>query len=297
MKNLLIYINPSHDFGEEEKITVKIQIDNSLDLGWKKEDILLVTNFPYEYRGIKALIVGDENYCVSIPATSKINTIVDLFMIQNLIDMFKINTIIDLFDKKIISKPHSEEKGELYWYHDLDVFQNFEFTEQEIESELGKAELGLTDKGRMPRWNSGTLFFRESAVDIFNQIKEIAYKYGVTDEDALMVLYTNNLLWATEPELEETIDERVVPANIPGMEKAGERIKKINITYNLRMVNIDSTYKMGVKPIRAIQFHPFAPAPPGYVNNLDFFMYGKNKINTVLMSERLIKIFHKHGVR
>ena len=37
MKNLLIYVNPRKDFGEEEKIAIKIQIDNSLDLGWKKE--------------------------------------------------------------------------------------------------------------------------------------------------------------------------------------------------------------------------------------------------------------------
>src|SRR3989344_2935283 len=115
MKNLLIYINPRHDFGVEEKVTVKIQIDNSLDLGWKRQDILLVTNFPYEYNAVKATIVGDENYCDSIPTTSKINTIVDLFKIQALIDIFKINTIVDLFKKGLMA-------GELYWYHDLDVF-------------------------------------------------------------------------------------------------------------------------------------------------------------------------------
>ena len=49
MKQLLIYIGPTDKFDDEHEVLTKIQIDNSLDLGWKKEDILLVTNFPYEY--------------------------------------------------------------------------------------------------------------------------------------------------------------------------------------------------------------------------------------------------------
>lgn len=79
MKNLLIYISPKKDFGDEEKIAIKIQIDNSLDLGWKKEEIMLVTNFPYEHDSVKALQVSDDNYCPFFPQASKINVIVDLF--------------------------------------------------------------------------------------------------------------------------------------------------------------------------------------------------------------------------
>ena len=275
MKNLLIYINPRHDFGLEEKVTAKIQIDNSLDLGWNKEDILLVTNFPYEYNGIKALTVSGKNYCDFNPN-----------------GVTKINTIIDLSKKGLI------KKGMIYWFHDFDVFQNEVITEQEIESELGKADLGLTDKGRMPRWNGGTLFFREGVIDIFSRTREIAYKYKTTEEQSLMVLYTNNLLWVTEPEPEVTMGARIVQANIPGMENTPERIKKINITYNFRMWNIRSTYKMAVKPIRAVQFHPFADILfNSTLNEVDFFMYGKNKINTVLMPQRLIKIFNKYGIK
>jgi hypothetical protein len=126
---------------------------------------------------------------------------------------------------------------------------------------------------------------------------EIVYKYNTTDEAALMVLYTNNLLWAKEKEPEATIGNRFVPANIPGMERAHDRIKKINITYNFRMWNIRSVYPMAIKPIRVIHFHPLlSRLYVSPVNELDFFMYGKNKINTVLMSSRLIKIFHQHGI-
>ncbi|KKR28424.1 MAG: hypothetical protein UT61_C0050G0008 [Candidatus Woesebacteria bacterium GW2011_GWA1_39_8] len=60
MKNLLIYINPPKCFGDEEKITVQIQIDNSLELGWKREDIIFVTNFSYEYNSIKAIKIDEE---------------------------------------------------------------------------------------------------------------------------------------------------------------------------------------------------------------------------------------------
>jgi hypothetical protein len=52
MKNLLIYISPEHKFLPEYDKLVRIQIDNSLELGWKKEDIMLVTNFIFEYNGV-----------------------------------------------------------------------------------------------------------------------------------------------------------------------------------------------------------------------------------------------------
>ena len=275
MKNLLIYVNPSHYFGFEEKITAKIQIDNSLDLGWKREDIVLVTNFPYEYKGVKAQIVGDENYCDFQPTMTKINTIVDLF------------------------KGGLFEDGELYWYHDFDVYQNEVITQSEIETELVEAEIGLTDKGRMPRWNAGTLFFKKNSADIFTWTKYLAYKYKTWDEPALMALSTNNLLWVIEPKPEITIGDRVIPVNtigITGMENVGERVKKINISYNFRMWNINSTYPTALKPIRAVHFHPYAHLLYNGPDEMGFFMYGKNKIKTVLMSARLVEIFHKHGL-
>lgn len=273
MKNLLIYINPRLDFDEETKILVKVQIDNSIDLGWKKEDILLVTNFPYEYNGIRSLVISGKAYCNHCPTATKITAIVELFK----------NNVI--------------EKGQLYWSHDFDVFQNEVIIESEMEQEMADADMGLCDKGRMPRWNGGVIFFTENAKDIFFQAKKIMYKHMIDDERSLMALATNNFLWITEEVPEETIKDRVVPLDMPDIEAMKERIRKINITYNFRGWNIRSTYSMSIKPLRAIQFHPFDPTPyPGAPNALAFFMYGKNKINTVLMSKRLIKIFNKYGI-
>ncbi|MDO8619477.1 MAG: hypothetical protein Q7R49_06080 [Candidatus Daviesbacteria bacterium] len=272
MKNLLIYINPRKDFDDESKIAIKIQIDNSLDLGWKREDIMLVTNFPYEYNGVIALQSGDENYCPYFPPASKICT------------------IVELFEKGFI------EKGQIYWFHDLDVFQNEAITEAEIISELSTAEFGLTDKGRMPQWNTGTIFFKGSASDIFRMIKELSRKYETNEEFALRAITTNNILWATVRSALN--NDQIILADIPGAENCDKRVKKINISYNLRPWNIDSTYRMAIKPIRAVQFHPLEARPCiSGVTPLEFFMYGKNKINTVLMPERLIKIFIQHGIK
>lgn len=272
MKNLLVYINPRKNFDEESRILAKIQIDNSLDLGWKIEDILFAANFPYEYKGIKSLIIPSESYCDYCPTATKMTAIVKLFE-NNLI-----------------------EKGQLYWSHDLDVYQNEVITESELELEA--ADIGLTDKGRMPRWNGGSIFFKESSKDIFGWANEITYKYKKDEERALMALAMNNILWVTETEPESTIGNRIVPTDIPGAENINERIKKINISYNFRGWNIRPCYEMAVKPIRVVHFHPFDPAPyPGANNALEFFMYGKNKINTVLMPERLIKIFNEHGIK
>ena len=60
MKCLLIYISPSNGFDKEHEELTKIQIDNSLDLGWKPGEIILVTNFPWEYRGIKATVLSGD---------------------------------------------------------------------------------------------------------------------------------------------------------------------------------------------------------------------------------------------
>lgn len=269
MKNLLIYINPRKDFDEECKITVKIQIDNSLDLGWKREDILLATNFLYEYKGIQATELSSNHYRPFFPQATKITT------------------IIDLIEKGFI------KKGELWWFHDLDVFQNEVITESELE--LEGFDLGLCDKGRMPRWGTGSMFFRESAKDIFGFIKEISDKYKINEEPAFNAITSNNLLWATDEE--RSIGDRFVPLNLPGTQNINERVKKLNISYNFAGWNIRSCYKIAGGLFKIVHFHPFDTLLYGGMDVLDFFLYGKNKMELQLVPDRLVKIFHQHGIK
>jgi hypothetical protein len=155
MKNLLIFINPSKKFDKEGESLIKIQIDNSLELGWDIKDIIFVTNFDYEYNGVKALVIGDESYC-------GIST--------------KTTTILKLFELGLIG-------NELYWCHDLDAFQLVEIPEVEID--LEGADIGLCNYGRMPKWAGGSIFFRHNAKKFFEEWNKGIKFYKNVDEVVL----------------------------------------------------------------------------------------------------------------
>lgn len=171
MKNLLIYTGPNKKFNEEDSILAKIQIDNSFDLGWKKDDILLVTDFPYEYNGVQSLVVPEGIY---YDFDKKAN---------------KVPVIVHLFNQGII------KKGELYWCHDLDAFELNPIDENELE--LADFDLGLTHYTYKPEWQCGSFFFKESAKDIFELIDNATRakpRSGRNNEKKLTTLIKNNAI-------------------------------------------------------------------------------------------------------
>ncbi len=275
MKNLLIYINPKKEFDDEGKIAIKIQIDNSLELGWKPEDLILATNFDYEYNGVKSFVVEDENFCTFCPPVSKINT------------------IINLFKQKVIGV-NGIKKDKIYWFHDIDAFQLNQITDSELE--LNGKDILLPDFGRKPKWSTGSFFFKNSSRNIFNWTKDIAYKYSVNEEDALWIL-TGNDIYNRPSHL---LIRGYTSKDMAEIKNINERIKKANITYNFHSFNVRSNYKAALKPIRVAHFHfvdrPINPHNNVTPNKLDFFLRGKNKINVQLVPERLVKIFNKYGI-
>lgn len=154
MKNLLIYVNPSKDWDSENKKLIKLQIDNSLELGWDKKDLLLYTNFPYEYNQIQSYLVPDTMFCDYFRQASKINT------------------IVWMFEKGLIG-------DDVYWFHDMEAFQNHPFTR-----EFPK-DLYLTDYGYCERFNTGSIFFRKGARKAFERIKEDSDAHRDGEEWAL----------------------------------------------------------------------------------------------------------------
>ncbi len=163
MKNLLIYINPvERKFSKEYEELTMIQIDNSLELDWRSKDIILVTNFPYEYRGIKSIIVNDyeafdQNRSTKIPA------------------------ILELFKRNLI------EENTLYWFHDHDAFQLIPF-EVKLDTDAGFTVF------RNPQiWNAGSFFFKKSAESIFADIWAYMNKRGTNEQDALTYIWQNNV--------------------------------------------------------------------------------------------------------
>ena len=156
MKTLLTYAHPSKRFDYEHAILVKIQIDNLLSLGWKPEDIVLATNFPYEYNGVKSIVIDEDVYCAHYFAVTKINI------------------IKYLFDKGLI-------EDDLYWFHDFDCHQFNKLGKINIE----KNQLGLVEYFRKDRLCSASLFLGKDTHDIFNRAAEVADELKCTGERAL----------------------------------------------------------------------------------------------------------------
>jgi len=235
----MLFVHPSRDFIREHKTSIKIEIDNNLSLGWKPEDIIFATNFPFEYRGVKSILVSNDCYDAEISPCASI-----------------IFVIVDLFKRNLI------QKGELYWYHDTDLYQLEKVTESEVD--LGSSDMGVVDWGT--KISASSFFFKSGAKDIFLSIKEIMYKHRVDEEVAMQELLTKNL-------------------------DVGRRVKKLNITYDFETGYLNQHYKLATKPIKTAHFH--------YTRDylLDSAMYGKNSLHKPLMPERLIKIFHNHGVK
>lgn len=162
MKNLLIYINPSKQFSKEHDDLTKIQIDNSLELGWKLKDLILVTNFPFEYKGIQATIVDDyevfdQNRSTKIPA------------------------INELFRRGLV-------EDNLYWFHDHDAFQI-----ELIDLQLDKDAAFTTHGAYSPVWNAGSFFFKKSAETIFQDIWKYMEERGTNEQNALTYMWQNNI--------------------------------------------------------------------------------------------------------
>lgn len=139
MKNLLIYTSKKK-FDDETATLAKIQIDNSLDLGWKKENLLLFTDFPYEYNGVKSFVIDRDIYYDFDTAASKIPVLVYLLN-QDMLD-----------------------KDELYWCHDFDAFELNKISEKELG--LEKFDLGLVHYFYKPEWALSNFFFKKGARDI-----------------------------------------------------------------------------------------------------------------------------------
>ena len=146
----------------------KVQIDNSLELGWDRKDIILVTNFPYEYNGVKALEM-DVDFFKTKPTTAKIFVICEMFE-QGLIE------------------------DDLYWFHDLDAFQLDELTPNISPGKIGLTDYGITRMGPKidERWSTGTIFFDNKTEDVFKLIRRSVTSHNANEEIGLLAWYRVN---------------------------------------------------------------------------------------------------------
>ena len=172
MKNLMIWIHPEEKFDEEHAKLVKIQIENSLEF-WKPEDIILITNFPYDFMGIRPYTISGEYHCKLFRQSTKIDVMVHLFDIGFI------------------------KEGILYWLHDWDAYQQAPITKEELE--LDGFDIGMTDYGRNERWNGGSMFIKKGIEDFYREVKDKMYRdneknKGIwkNEEDVFMELTADN---------------------------------------------------------------------------------------------------------
>jgi hypothetical protein len=138
MKNFIIANESNKSRYKFEKIDIllKAQIENSLDLGWQINDIILLANFDYEFMGVKSTNISLNKECLT---GSK------MFGMKYLFD----NNMID----------------DIIWAHDLDAWQNVSFSCPEFK------EVGITTYSTS-KYNGGSIFWKESARDIVEKIIE-----------------------------------------------------------------------------------------------------------------------------
>ena len=168
----MLWIHPKKKFWDRLERHMpelaKIQIDNSIDLGWKREDIILVTNFPYEYNGVKARVIDDSHYCEHWGKSSKVSVIISLL------------------------KDGTVKPGELWWFHDFDAFQVHPITKEEINEQLDGLPTGFTDYGWQKKWNTGSIFFKYGTEKVFEWLRNELYKLQTDEERALVSLTRKN---------------------------------------------------------------------------------------------------------
>lgn len=230
----MIYTRADQKLTEEITTLIKIQIDNSKDFR-DPGDVILAMNFPYEYGGVKSVVIPDTSYKRE-PECNKIPAIV--YMLQN-------NMLPD----------------ETIWYHDFDAYQDREI-------DIG-SRLALVSYGYKPQWNCGSFFFKPAARPEFELLLSRMTGKGREDEKKLTAL-TNS-------------------GEIKDFDSLG-------VEYNYTQILYDFGRYDKVIP-RVLHFHPNYTFYRAKETNLNIFMYGKSRLNRPLMSERLINVFHKHGIK
>lgn len=113
------------------------QIENSLNLGWEINDIILLSNFEHEYLGVKASLLQLDHKCLT---GSK---------------MFGLKY---LFENNLI-------EDDVIWAHDLDAWQNVPFSCPDFK------DVGIACYSNS-KFNGGSVFWRKSSKDIINVIVE-----------------------------------------------------------------------------------------------------------------------------
>ena len=134
---------------------MKAQIENSLEVGWTAKNILLLTNFDFEFMGVKAQRIS--------------------FIYPSLL-CSKIFAVYDLFKNDYVT--------EELWVHDLDAWQNSWFDCLQFR------DVGIC-KYLRSTFNGGSVFYKPEAKDIVTILSFLLRKIKGSEEPILSRLLSS----------------------------------------------------------------------------------------------------------
>lgn len=142
MKNVMLYLKLDHAVhSAHESIMqyLQAQIDNSLHYGWNCNDIIIISNFDFEYRGV---------------TNTQLRRSCDYNIWAN-----KFYAIRQLIEDNI---------SDDFWLHDYDVWQIEQFDFPKFPGMFAGCSYDHTH----PNWNGGSFFFTKDSYPIVDFICE-----------------------------------------------------------------------------------------------------------------------------
>jgi hypothetical protein len=239
MKLFYTYTSPQHQFGEEAVKLMQIQIDNNLELGRKLSDILLYTNFDYEYRGVRAIKIPDI-YTAFDPTSNKVPVL--LYLLER----------------------HLLPADDLYWYHDLDVYECESFDPPAVTL------FACARYAYKHDWQCGSFFFR-----ISDELTSFMRRWN--EEIEFIPTWSEYAKTRTD---EKALKSLVLQGILP--------VEELNHRYNHVFKYADWTYDRAVKPILASHFHPEPDSMARMVR-------GENKHGIPFVPARLRLLLQRYG--
>ena len=125
---------------ENIDLLLRSQIENSIKLGWNADDIILLSNFNYDFMGVRAIKIDLNKFCFT---GSKV------FGMKFLFKYGLVNDVI--------------------WSHDLDAWQNASFECPDFK------DVGIACYSNS-KFNGGSIFWRKKASDILHKITDVIEK-------------------------------------------------------------------------------------------------------------------------
>ena len=140
-----------------DKITslLQAQIENSLEVGWTPENIIILSNVDFEFMGVKTQIAPMTDFCLT---GSKIFSLKWYF--------------------------ENNEIKDIIWAKDADCWQNIWFDCPEFDGDVGASQYSN------PKFNGGSIFWKPSSKDIISRIvQELTENSEVSEEPTINKIF------------------------------------------------------------------------------------------------------------